>query len=330
MTAHPLLPDFLTLEARLRAADLSAALRAVLRWASAARMAAPAKWAIPLDSGARGGDLPAHLDAGGTAGHESAELWLGDGTLGAVSRMDGDWLAAFNFATPSSPGVVVAQLAAGHAFCRAALADGALAGASLRRQGNGADFLPEVPVAGGQTHLVAASRAEVEEAYEDADAFFAAGWDARDEGGGCVLLARALGASGSAGFAAAVQSSQWALARAARPRRTSYYAPRPLPGEEAVFHAGAPVLHAVGYAPVEQVLEFAAAPAPGEHVCGWEVYALADVVRRGATEDGRPVRTVRVVFADGETARAERRPLLDNGVRVFVDDGTGALREVPE
>ena len=55
---------------------------------------------------------------------------------------------------------------------------------------------------------------------------------------------------------------------------------------------------------------------------------LAALLRSGRLTDGRPLKEVRVVFADEAMARRERRPLLDNGVRVRFYDASGALQDL--
>jgi hypothetical protein len=97
-----------------------------------------------------------------------------------------------------------------------------------------------------------------------------------------------------------------------------------------VFEAGAAGLEPVGYSAAEQLLEYSCVVQNGEHLQGWEIYAVKNIVDRGQTSDGRRAKTVRVVFLDERAARQEKRPLLDVGCRVFATADDGSLKELTD
>ncbi len=109
----------------------------------------------------------------------------------------------------------------------------------------------------------------------------------------------------------------WDQARAARPLRTRYRLPAPADNEDRAIHELA--RHASSPTPTTP------AGASFAHVCGTPSRApsrLGDSTTSTpssarALADGRPVDEVHVYFHLEATARAERRPLLDGGVRVY-------------
>jgi hypothetical protein len=74
----------------------------------------------------------------------------------------------------------------------------------------------------------------------------------------------------------------------------------------------------------EGLLEYSCPLEAAEHIRGWEIYALLNVVKSGRLSGGPPVKTVRIVFLDGWAAKQER-PLLDIGCRVYHYDAQGEL-----
>ena len=322
------LPDHVMLDSQLAAPDFRAAIERLLTCAGAARMAAVERWAVPVDSSPRTGDLLANLPA--DPARPSVELTLADGSLAALSPHEGIWRVDVALKVDKSRlESVPEQVARAHAFCRAMLADDALRAGQVRWQGNGADFLPKVPLAGDRTWVVLVTSDEVQTAYDRPDDFFAA-WEEREERAGRVLLARALGARDNLEFARAVVEGQWRMARAAAAGRTEYEPPMIRAGEDEVYRSGEPVLEPVGYLPGEALAEYAAVVESDRHVNGWEIFERTEQLQAGALQDGRPLKAVRVVFPERRMADAEKRPLLDNGIHVLVDTGSGEVEEVTE
>lgn len=140
------------------------------------------------------------------------------------------------------------------------------------------------------------------------------------------------------------------LARIAKPNRTNYLTPGKVPAAFAPWweygdiiadeRAGYPALSFVGYAPPTRTIEYAGfctntdiakgGPDP-RHVLIREIHEIRSLLKAKKDREGRPVDTVRVVFAEEWMARRERRPLLDVGARVFfMDRKTGADIEIKD
>ena len=76
-------------------------------------------------------------------------------------------------------------------------------------------------------------------------------------------------------------------------------------------------------AAAELTLSFA-----GGHVRGWEIFWLRAALAAGALPDGRPLRSVKVMFLDEVAAREEARPLLEIGAKVRYFDRSGVERDL--
>ena len=202
--------------------------------------------------------------------------------------------------------------------------------AELRPEGGGAECVPDVALVDRNSHIVVTNQDEVDDLYDDPEAFWGAGWTIAEERDGQRLLARDLDAVAGPEYLARLIDHQGAVARAAKPQETGYESPVVIPEEEDLFRAGDERLHFVGYKKDERLIEYSCALNEGEHIHGWEVYALLDIVEQRKTRDGSPVDTVRIVFLDEWAARQEKRPLLDVGCRVFHYDDDGELRELTE
>lgn len=199
----------------------------------------------------------------------------------------------------------------------------------VRRSGRGVACIPDLPVVGTTTYVVAADDDLLATGFDDVGTMIAAGgWQARTIEG-CRLLSRAMHAETNVELLEAIQESQWAMARLARPHLTDYRFYDPLPEERPIFTDGEDRLEAVGYLEDEQVAVFACAAGPGEHVQPWEVWMLGRAVRDGVLPGGERVKEVRVGFPDRATAMRERRPLLDIGVTVQCYDEGGELITLP-
>jgi hypothetical protein len=197
---------------------------------------------------------------------------------------------------------------------------------------------PLSPPFAAANHAVTVTEAEVNEAYEDPRVFWQA-WDQVEPHGELRLCTRALDALDDVSWLAHTFESTMAMAREARPGKTRYgrvfvadwMAPWWEFGDLQDEKAGEPVLIPVGYDPATRTAEYAGYVPPGHHALIREIHTIR--VLAGAKKDrqGRPIDIVRVVFAEEAMARAERRPLLDVGARVyFTDPTTGALVEITD
>ncbi len=200
----------------------------------------------------------------------------------------------------------------------------------LVAEDGGLRCLPEVPLVEGASHLVATNQDEVEASYDQPEAFWNADWVRVAERDGQILMKRAMDVVCGPEYLARVLGGQWAMARAAKPDLTRYERPEVDPAEKKIFEAGAARLEPVGYSAAEQLLEYSCVVQEGEHLPGWEIYSLANIVEQGRTSDGRGVKTVRVVFLDEESARREKRPLLDVGCKVFFTAADGSLKALTD
>lgn len=202
--------------------------------------------------------------------------------------------------------------------------------AELWPDGGGASCLPEVPLVTKNSHIAVTNSVEGEQLYDDPGVFWNADWTRMAEIGGQVLLARALDQVAGASYLTQIIAPQWDMARAAKPGATSYPELFVRPEEKEIFGSGEPRLTFVGYSQAERLAEYSCVLEKGMHIQGWEIFALRDMVAKKAMPEGHPVDTVRVVFMDDWAARAEKRPLLDIGCRVFHYDADGELRELTE
>lgn len=323
-----ILPAGLTLDARLGAGGARQAAGVVAAALAESPLGAPRAWAVPAGAGfeAAGEDgLPAEI---GDA-VDSAAPRLADGSTGSLyPAWDGDgWAFTLDLRLDEAREDALPRAADALLSVARALLRGGAARVSVAWQGRGALCLPEVPVACHRTHVVTATDAEVAAAYADPAAFWESGWSGVERHGDRALLWRAPDARDSADFLRAVLPQQWALARAARPRLTRYALPSVEPGEEPVYRAEEPVLQPAVYDAATGEVELACGAPPPAHVPGWQVFDLLSVLQAGALDDGRPVRSARVVFLFPEAAREEKRPLLDVGARVMWYDEAGMLVE---
>ena len=194
---------------------------------------------------------------------------------------------------------------------------------SLVRIGGGVTCLPRFKLVGHTSYLVATRPENLADAFGDAERVVRdGGWTKRDFGG-VWLLTRALDAETNVEVLAAMRDGQWAMARLARAGVADYYHIDP-PTEEAVpiFYVGEARVLAVGYLPDTRTAAYSCAIGEGEHIHGWEILHLRQLVRDGETPGGDPVERVSVLFPDRASAEREKRPLLDVGVIVeYYDEG---------
>ena len=195
----------------------------------------------------------------------------------------------------------------------------------------GCHCLPDVPLVDGCSHLVVATEQEVSEFYSEPAAFWNAGWAVAGKRDDQRLLARAMDLVAGPDFLACIIDGQWSMARGAKPGETGYGDPIVLPEAAPVFNAGPARLEFVGYSAADELIEYSCVLSEGQHIQGWEVFALRDIVKTKRTPDGKaPVEVVRVVFLEEWMARSEKRPLLDVGCKVFYYAADGELAEILE
>lgn len=203
--------------------------------------------------------------------------------------------------------------------------------AELLAIGGGALCIPDVPLITTSSHIAVTNEPEVTDLYDDPAAFWNAGWTIAAEHDGQRLLTRAVDLLAGPEYLEQIIEHQWAMARAAKAGETGYSDPEVLPEEEAVFRAGAARLEYVGYSADEKLIEYSCVIGEGQHIQGWEVFALRSIVATGRTPDGKAaVETVRIVFLEKWMARSEKRPLLDVGCKVFFYAADGELHEIAE
>jgi hypothetical protein len=304
----------------------------------AARLPEIIAWAIPREVNSRSGGLDeevnrldAELAAGSAIG---GRFELKGGSFIVFYRQPqtrGIWTLLFDLKVSKDDATKFHSLLdAAAEYCRALLRHDRLKNGVMFWQGGGAQCLPKVPLASSRSHLVVTSQEEARLCYEDADAFWQAGWDADEAYGEKRLLTRAMRVVSGATFLAEVQDHQWAMARAAKPKLTEYYLPVVLPDEVDIFMPSEPVIKPVGYFTDQRAIEYSCYLDPGVHVNGWEILNLLGLIRARELPTGEKIDVVRVVFFDREMAVREKRPLLDIGARVYFMDGSGQDVEITE
>jgi hypothetical protein len=330
-------PLAISLHARLAVTSLPDAASIAFSAVQGGALPSIAKWSIPNTGRRRRaslGQLPPELTPEGARPELSTAIMeLDDGSIGSLfqSYDERDWGFTLRVRLPDDDPASAPRILAGlRTVCRTLLHDPRVIRVSLDFMGAGALCLPTVPIADVRTYLVSCTKREVADAYGSPEAFWKSGWEASQWIGERAMLERAMRTMGSVDYLAHVQPQHWALARAAKPGRCEYALPVVEPEEQEVYRAGAPALALVGYADREAEVELACALKPPAHVQGYEVFDLYGLREAGVLEDGRPVRGIRVVFSNEEMARAERRPLLDIGVRVLAYDKSGRLQEITE
>lgn len=208
-----------------------------------------------------------------------------------------------------------------------------LLGAEIARLGQPV-FEPHPPIATA-SYAVLTTDAQAAAAYDDPTVFWSA-WDEVETVGAFKLCTRALTALREEYWLGETFETTMDLARAAKPNltlHTGWYQPtkgnRPWwdYGDVQDEKAGWPLLDLVGYDAKTRTLEYAAKPNHPGHLLLQEIMTLMNQVD-GKTADGQPIEVVRAVFLAKAQADAEKRPLLDNGVKVYYLGKAGELIEL--
>ena len=286
-----------------------------------------ATWAIPASAELRAEPVEealAALEDTDESERLSLRFELEDGGVGAVSpgRDAGSWrIRIHQFTDGHTVAAWQALLGRFVDMCRALAASDVQARARVEWN-TGAECGVEVPIAGIRAQAIVTTEAIVAREYHDPEAFWAV-WEQVESLGDNRLVTRALEARDAPELLERIIDGQWALARAARPGKTHYFAPDLVEEEVARYRPGGRHLQMVGYDPATQRSELACALEPGQHVNGWEVIESWRALRQRRLPDGRPLQETRVVFLERQAAEANLRPLCDIGARVFYTDEAG-------
>ncbi len=188
---------------------------------------------------------------------------------------------------------------------------------------------PWLPIARVADTAVLTSESEVGEHFERPESFWRS-WSSVERFGEMRFCVRAEDATTSVDLLRSTQAQQWEMLRALKPghlaRPDMLAAPKP--DEAAVFEEGTARLDPVGYLPNSRTVELSYARPAGDHIRGWEIQHLAEIVEEKALPDGRPVDRARVVFLERAAADIEKRALLEYGIAVFYMDAAGAAVEI--
>jgi hypothetical protein len=204
-------------------------------------------------------------------------------------------------------------------FVRWLASQAVLVEAVFRRSGDTpGGCVPVVPLALRRVPLVVTTDDQLADLYDRPDEFLSAGWQV-ERYGRQLLLTRLHEALTRAEVLAASRDHQWQMARAAKPAVVRWETPVIEPEEQPIFEEGDAKLELVGVDASGRA-EFSCTLAEGEHLAGFDVYYLQEIVLTKQLRDGTPATAVHVVFEDRSMAESEKRPLLDLGVRVFYMD----------
>jgi hypothetical protein len=171
--------------------------------------------------------------------------------------------------------------------------------ARLLPVGPGLACLPHPPLAESPTHLIVVTESAVAEHYDDPSAFWNSGWTLVGDCNAQRVLTRNLDRVSGPDYLKRISDHQWAMARAAKAGETSYESFALEPYEEEVFRSGPARLEFTGYADEERRLDYAGFLAEGQHVQGWEIFALREILQSGQSPNGEaPVDAWRNVKSD--------------------------------
>lgn len=199
----------------------------------------------------------------------------------------------------------------------------------VERKGESGACVPAVPLAKTRRPLVITTIDEVYDAYQLPEELWSAGWKV-EEFGDKRLLTRCQDVVSRADVLEETQDHQWQMARAAKPKKTGYGQPTVTDEEREIYEYGdaEPRTHAVHVR--DGIAEYTCALDRGEHLYGFEIFALRWMVTNQKTQEGAPIKGVRVVFVEEWQAQSEKRPLLDNGIEVWVQDIEHGDRQITE
>jgi hypothetical protein len=246
--------------------------------------------------------------------------WMGHSSPYPVQTEDGGVIARWNVKNTAARGLHFWLAAIEDAIVRMIETGVQIRHATVIREGHGARRLPSLPIVGSRTHLVVTDEDRLAEAYGNAQAMISAGSWGVKEVAGRLVLSRAMHAETNVDLLAAVWDSHWAMARLVKPGLADYgqFFP-PIPEEEAITSASSATIEQINYDPERETLTYASRLEPGQHVRGWEILALRDLLYAHRLPDGARLERIEVIFPDEDTARREIGPLRDIGVAVGYD-----------
>lgn len=197
---------------------------------------------------------------------------------------------------------------------------------SVMRQGR-LHSIPEVPIAKYNTHAIITSQKEVNAAYETPEEFWQADWQKMSQVGEQVLLSRALEAATDLEYLKATSKAQWQMARHSKPGLARYFSLDLQADQKEFFYHEPSSLQLIGSEEGQNLVKYSCQLLKEKHITGWEIYEIWRALHFETLPDVHKVTAVQVYFEDEKAARAEKRPLLDVGARVFYNL-EGAIVEI--
>ena len=185
-------------------------------------------------------------------------------------------------------------------------------------------FAPSPPLAYIGDLIRIVRKSEVETAYEDPSVYWQAWSTQRDLGDGRMLVGRAPAIIDELAFKQATYPAQWQMARAAKPKLTTYGALASgmtgfsvNPEEQDYFQQGEGIIQSMHYQAETQTLDVTAWADPGVDIAPREAAQILHWRFNKQLDKGEPLKEVRFVFLNREQAEAQKRVLLDMRCRVF-------------
>ena len=193
-------------------------------------------------------------------------------------------------------------------------------------------YVPKAPLLSSSRLMAFVSREEVENLYDNPKVFWDnPDWEIKEQYGDRYLLARCLDMEkyfDNCCYRSHILNSHWDMVRAAKPGTIGYFSPMPYPDEIDIFNSGEPRLNLVGYIEELKMLEYSCHLEEGQHIQGWEIFTIWNILDAGQMKDERKVKNIRVVFTNKEKAEREKRPLLEAGAKVIYMNEKGEEVEI--
>ena len=208
----------------------------------------------------------------------------------------------------------------GFEFCRRLLGKTNVNYFHLYRSAGGFPYIPDAPLVEKGYQIVFVTPEEVEQNYDNPEAFWNYPWSSKEQHGDRYLLTRCLDMTKYAedgAYHAAILEPHWNLIRAAKPGTIKYFRPYPEPDEKDIFYSGEPSLNIVGYFEDSLTLKYTCHLEPDQHVNGWEIFEIYLQLKKKQTKDEKELQQIQVVFDNPEAAERELRPLLEAGATVM-------------
>ena len=172
---------------------------------------------------------------------------------------------------------------------------------------------------------------QIEEGFDRPEVFWNGGWDIKEQYGDRFLLGRCLDMHkyfDDYSYLSHILLDQWNMVRASKPGWTKFYHAQP--EESELFYSGEPRLNIANYYEETKTLEYSCNLKEDQYIQGWEIFKIWIMLNKGQMKDGREVKSVRVAFTDKETAKREKRPLLEAGAKVIYMNEKGGEIEIRE